>query len=87
MIKIKDLIAAEEAYEAAEKESRALRQDPDQWSAFEIMDRQGKRSLVVGEAQFQRQAHLDAQVQARMQELVALRQRFSPCSCEHGQVA
>jgi hypothetical protein len=87
-VKIRDLIAAEEALESAEQEARSLRQDPDQWSAFEIMDRRGKRSLVVSEAQFQRQDFADAKVREAQQTLLALRQQFAPCACQHdGQVA
>jgi hypothetical protein len=81
IVKVRDLIAAEEALEAAEKESRALRQNPEEWSAFESLDREGRRHLHVSAAQFQRQDFLDVQVQARMRELFALRQQFAPCSC------
>jgi hypothetical protein len=87
-VKIRDLIAAEEALEAAEREARELRQNPALWSAFESMDRQGRRSLNVSAAQFERQDFADAQVRARMQELLALRQQFAPCACQRdGQVA
>jgi hypothetical protein len=40
VIKIRDLIAAEEALEAAEAESRKLSHDASTWSAFESMDKQ-----------------------------------------------
>ncbi len=88
LVKIRDLIAAEEALEKAEQESRGLRQNPDQWSAFESMDRQGRRHLNISEAQFQRQADLDAQVELRRRALIALRQQFAPCACQQdGRVA
>lgn len=87
LVKIRDLIAAEEAVEAAEKESHELRHNPNMWSAFESMDKQGRRHLNISAAQFERQDFADAKVCEAHQALMALRQQFAPCGCQTGQVA
>jgi hypothetical protein len=45
-----DVIAAEEALEAAEAEFRRCNTDINDWSAYESMDKRGKRTLNVTEA-------------------------------------
>jgi hypothetical protein len=47
---IRDVIAAEEALEAAEAEFRRFNTDFNDWSAYESMDKRGKRTLNVTEA-------------------------------------
>ena len=76
MIKIRDLIAAEEALEAAEAEYRKIHNDPRVWSAFESMDKRGKRSLNVMPAQFARQEDAANKVKAAHQQLLACKRAF-----------
>ena len=76
MIKIRDLIAAEEALEAAEAESRKLSHDTTTWSAFESMDKRGKRTLNILPAQFARQEDAANRVKAAQQQLLATKRAF-----------
>ena len=76
MIKIRDLIAAEEALEAAEAESRKLSHDTSTWSAFESMDKRGRRTLNILPAQFARQEDAANKVKAAHQQLLATKRAF-----------
>ena len=63
-VKVRDLIAAEETLEAAEAELRRLTTDIDNWSAYESLDKRGKRVLNVMPAQFERQANAQQNITA-----------------------
>ena len=76
VILMKDLIAAEEAYLAAEREKRSFNNNPDAWSAYESVDREGRKHLNILPAQYGRQAALEAKVVEQRTALVALRQAF-----------
>ena len=76
MIKIRDVIAAEEVLEAAEAEFRRLNDDPSQWAAFESMDKQGRRTLNVHATHFERREAALAHVQAAHQQLLATKRDF-----------
>jgi hypothetical protein len=75
-VKIRDLIAAEEALEAAEEEFRQLNNDHRQWSAYESMDRRGKRVLNVLPAQFERRENAMQRINVARQQLLATKRAF-----------
>lgn len=83
MIKIRDLIAAEEALEAAEEEFRKLNNDPREWSAFESMDERGKRTLNVMPGHFERREYAIGRVRAAEQELLATKRAFLAGVIDH----
>ncbi len=76
MIKIRDLIAAEEAVEAAEVAYRKLNDDMDEWSAYESMDRRGKRTLNVSPVHFERRDAARAGIATAQQQLLAAKRAF-----------
>ena len=76
MVRLKDLIDAEQRFEAAEAEFRRVNNDPSEWAAFESVDRQGRRSLNVSEHHFERLDTLRAQVEHERRAVLALRRRF-----------
>ena len=76
MVKIRDLIAAEEALEAAEDEFRTLNNDYRQWSAYESLDKRGKRVLNVMPAQFERQENAQQNIRAARLQLIATKRAF-----------
>ncbi len=76
MIKIRDLIAAEEAVEAAETAYRKLNNDVNEWSAFESMDKQGKRTLNVSPVHFERRDAARAGIETAHQQLLAAKRAF-----------
>ncbi len=76
MIKVRDLIAAEEALEAAEAEFRDYNTDSRQWSAFESLDKRGKKHLNIQPGHFEHQDFLVQKIEARRNELRALRAQF-----------
>jgi hypothetical protein len=75
-VKIRDLIAAEEALEAAEAEYRRLTTDFDNWSAYESLDKRGKRTLNVMPAQFERQESAQQNIRAARLQLIATKRAF-----------
>ncbi len=86
MIKIRDLIAAEEAVEAAEEDFRKLNNDPSQWAAFESMDKRGKRTLNVMPGHFERREHAIGRVQAAQQQLLATKRAFLEGLLDHAEM-
>ncbi len=76
MIKIRDLIVAEEAVEAAETAYRTLNDDVSAWSAFESMDKQGKRTLNVSPLHFERRDAARAGIATAQQQLLAAKRAF-----------
>jgi hypothetical protein len=76
IVKVRDLIAAEEALEAAERDYQQFNGDPHQWSAFESLDRQGKRHLNIQPGHYERREMLLEKITARQNELRALRAAF-----------
>ena len=76
MVKIRDLIAAEEELEAAEAEFRRYNDDAQQWSAFESLDKHGKRHLNLMPGHFERRDALLQAIRARHIEMRALRAQF-----------
>ncbi len=76
MTKVRDLIAAEEAIEEAEREYRRLSTDQTEWSAFESVDRFGKRSLNLMPAHFERLDAARARITAAEQQLRATKRAF-----------
>jgi ferritin-like metal-binding protein YciE len=76
VVKLRDIIAAEEALEAAEEEFRQLNNDPRQWSAFETLDKRGKRVLNVLESQFERRGEAMHRINAARQQLLATKRAF-----------
>lgn len=76
MILLKDSIAAEEPFLAAEHEFRSFNNSPDQRSAFETVDRQGRKHLNILPAQYDRQEALEAKVVEQRAALLALRKAY-----------
>ncbi len=77
MIMLRDLIAAEERLEAAEREYRRYTENPAEWVAtYESVDKAGKRSLNIGQGHLDRHARLLGDVEGERRALLALRQRF-----------
>lgn len=76
MTKIRDLIAAEEAVEEAEREFRRLNDDPQEWSAFESVDRFGKRSLNILPGHFERREAAQHRITAAQQQLRATKRAY-----------
>jgi hypothetical protein len=76
VIKLRDVIAAEEAVETAEAEYRKLNNDPREWAAFESVDRFGKRSLNVLPGQFERLDAARNRITAAEQQLLAVKRAF-----------
>ncbi len=76
MVKLRDLIAAEEAVEAAEAAYRTLNDDVSAWSAFESMDKQGKRTLNVSPLHFERRDAARARIATAHQQLLAAKRGF-----------
>jgi hypothetical protein len=74
--KIRDIIAAEQQLEGAEVELARFTSDPSQWSAFETVDRLGKRSLHITELHFERQDALKGRVEVARQQLIATKRAF-----------
>ncbi len=74
--KLRDIIAAEEALESAEAEFRTLNDDPRQWSAFESMDKRGKRTLNVSPVHFERREAACAGIATAQQQLLAAKRAF-----------
>ncbi len=74
-VKIRDLIAAEEALERAEQDFLRLN-NPDEWSAWESVDKRGKRSLNVLPAHFERREAAMGRVEAARQQLLATKRAF-----------
>lgn len=75
MVKVRELIAAEEALEAAEAEYRRVT-DVDDWSAYESMDKRGKRTLNIMSAQFERQEFARQNITAARLQLIAVKRAF-----------
>lgn len=75
-VKIRDVIAAEEALEAAEAEYRRFNTDIDNWSAYESMDKRGKRTLNVTEAHFQRRDSRLLEIEVARRNLLAVKRAF-----------
>ncbi|MEU7628671.1 hypothetical protein AB0C34_01615 [Nocardia sp. NPDC049220] len=75
MIKIKDLIESEERVDAAEREYRELMK-PENWSAHESLDKEGRRHLHVNELTFQRQDQALKRLEAARSDSIALRRAF-----------
>ncbi len=76
MIRILDIIAAEEAVEAAEGAYGKLNNDVNEWSAFESMDKQGKRTLNVSPLHFERRDAACAGIATAQQRLLAAKRAF-----------
>jgi hypothetical protein len=76
VVKIRDLIAAEEALEAAEDEFRTLNNDYRQWSAYESLDKRGKRVLNVMPAQFERRGDALRHIEVARLQLIAAKRSF-----------
>ena len=77
VVKIRDLIAAEEALEAAEGEFRKFNDDPSQWMAFESLDKRGRKHLNIHPGHFEHREALMKNVEARHIELRSLRVQFN----------
>jgi hypothetical protein len=75
-VKIRDVIAAEEALEQAEREFRELNDNPSQWSAFESMDKRGKRTLNVTAAHFERRDAALNRINAARSQLLEAKRGF-----------
>ena len=75
-MKIRDLIAAEEALEAAEDDFRTLNNDYRQWSAYESLDKRGKRVLNVMPAQFERRGDAMRRIEVARLQLIAAKRSF-----------
>jgi hypothetical protein len=75
-MKIRDLIAAEEALEAAEDDFRTLNNDYRQWSAYESLDKRGKRVLNVMPAQFERRGDAMRRIEIARFQLIAAKRSF-----------
>ncbi len=86
MIKIRDLIAAEEALEAAEADYRRLNDNPSEWSAWESVDKQGRRALNVHAGHFERREHAISRVQAAQQQLLAAKRGFMAGVVDHAAI-
>ncbi len=86
MIRVLDIIAAEEAVEAAETAYRRLNDDIDEWSAFESVDKQGKRSLNVSPVHFERRDAALAGITAAEQQLLATKQLFFAGVVDHAEI-
>ncbi len=76
MVKLRDLVSAEEAIEEAEREYRRLSTDQSEWSAFETVAPSGKRSLNILPAQFERLDAARARITAAEQQLRATKRSF-----------
>ena len=76
MVRLRDLIAAEERLDAAEAEYREYNNDPSKWAAFESVDKQGRRSLNVSEHDFERRDSLRGRVDYERRALLSLRRAF-----------
>ncbi len=76
MIKLRDIIVAEEAVEAAELAFRTLNDDVNAWSAFESMDKQGKRTLNVSPVHFERRDAARAGIATAQLRLLAAKRAF-----------
>lgn len=84
MIKIRDLIAAEEAFEAASREFRKLNDNPAEWSAYESLTRDGKKELNILPGHLERLASVRAAAAAAEVQLLALRRAFiGKVECDH----
>ncbi len=83
MIRILDLVALEKALEAAEVAFKNLNDDVDEWSAFESMDKQGKRSLNVSALHYERRDAALAGITAAEQQLLATKQLFFAGVVDH----
>ncbi len=76
MLKLRDIIAAEEAVEAAEAAYRKLNDDVNQWSAYESMDKRGKRTLNFTEVHFARRDAAQRGIATAEQRLLAAKRAF-----------
>ena len=74
-VRSEDLRAAERLLDEAIAKRDALR-EPENWSAHEWVDEQGRRKLSVRNVQFELQEHADQQVQRAVQSLFALRRQW-----------
>ncbi|MFI6366039.1 hypothetical protein ACIBG0_25160 [Nocardia sp. NPDC050630] len=74
-IRVSDLIAAEERFDAAEKELRE-HSASEESSTFESIDKQGRKSLNVSGIYFERHEQLLHRVEKAYYDLAAIRRRF-----------
>ncbi len=86
MIRILDLIAAEEAVEAAEVAFKKLNDDVDEWSAFESMDKQGRRTLNVSPVHYERRDAARAGIATAQQQLLAAKRAFLEGVVDHAAI-
>ncbi len=86
MIRILDLVAAEESIEAAEAAYKKLNDDIDEWSAFESMDKQGKRTLNVSPIHFERRDAARAGIATAQQQLLAAKRAFLEGVVDHAAI-
>jgi hypothetical protein len=75
VVRLKDIISAELAVEAAEAEYRAYN-DPREWSAYESLDKRGARVLNIQPGHFERRETLLQRVTAAQQQLLAVKRGF-----------
>src|SRR5690606_11426314 len=79
IVKVRDLLAAEERLERAEKALREL-DDPDNWDAYETLqgraDGSVARVLNITERDEQRREHLQAEVVRATEDLLALQRAW-----------
>ena len=74
--KVRDLIAAEEALEQAEREYRSLNDNPAQWSAFESVSQEGRKVLNVLPGHLERRQTALDNIRAAEQNLLAVKRAF-----------
>jgi len=84
--KLRDVIAAEELLEAAEADYRRLNDNPSEWSAWESLDKRGKRTLNVLPGHFERRQAAIGRVRAAQQQLLAAKRGFMAGVVDHAAI-
>ncbi|WP_406266050.1 hypothetical protein OH799_19495 [Nocardia sp. NBC_00881] len=75
MIRIQDLLDAEKRVEQAEAEYLASKR-PENWSAHESIDKQGRRTLHIDELTFERREQAKARLDTARRDAIALRHAY-----------